>query len=58
MWYLGKIKGVELEFLSLVEGHDLDVEGPGRVVAICNGIKQISNGIIWIGGSQLFCLLH
>lgn len=50
MWYLGKIKGVELEPLSLLEGHNLDVEGPGWAVAIGNGIEQVSDGIIWIGG--------
>lgn len=58
MWYLGKIEGVELELLSLLEGHDLDVEGPGWVVTIGNGVEQVSNGIIWIGGSQAVCLLY
>lgn len=57
MWYLGKIKGVELELLCLLKGHDLDVEGPGWVVAIGDGVEQISNGIIWVGGSQTVCLL-
>lgn len=57
MWYLGKIEGVELEPLSLLEGHNLDVEGPGWVVAIGNGIEQVSNGIIWIGGGQAVGLL-
>lgn len=58
MWYLGEIKGVELEFLSLFKGHDLDVEGPGWVVSICNGIKQVSNGIVGVGGGQALRLLH
>lgn len=58
MWYLGKIKGVELEFLSLLKGHDLDVEGPGWEVAIGNGVEQVSDGIIWVGGGQPVCFLH
>lgn len=57
MWYLGKIEGVEWELLSLLEGHDLDEEGPGWVVAVGNGIEQVSNGIIGVGGSQTVGLL-
>lgn len=56
--YLSDIKGVELEFLSLFESHDLDIEGPGWKVAIGNGIEQVSDGIVWVGGSQLVSLLH
>lgn len=56
--YLGKIKGVEVEFLRLFKSHDLDVEGPGWVVTIGNGIKEVSNGIVWVGGGQALCLLH
>lgn len=56
--YLGKIKGVELEFLRLFKGHDLDVEGPGWVVAIGNGIEQVSNGVVRVGGGQSLRLLH
>lgn len=56
--YLGKIKGVELEFLSLFKGHDLDVEGPGWVVAIGNGIEQVSNGVVRVGGGQALGLLQ
>lgn len=58
MQYLSKIKGVELELLSLLKGHDLDAESPGWVVAIGNSIEQVSNGIIWIGGSQAVCLIQ
>lgn len=58
MCYLGQIEGVELELLGLLEGHDLDVEGPGWVVAIGNVVEQVSNGIIWVGGSQAVCLLY
>lgn len=49
--YLGKVEGVELELLSLLKGHDLYVEGPGREVAIGNGVEQVSDSIIWVGGS-------
>lgn len=58
MWYLGKIKGVELELLRLLKGHDLDIEGPGWVVALGNGVEQVSNGIIWVGGSQVVCFCY
>lgn len=56
--YLGKIKRVEGEPLSLFEGHDLDVEGPGRVVSICDCIEKVSDRIIWVGGRQAVGLLH
>lgn len=58
LWYLGNVEGIELELLSMLIGHDLDIEGPGRVVAIANGIEQVSDGIIWVGGSQAVCLLY
>ena len=58
MWYLGKVEGVELEPLSLVEGHDLDEEGPGWAVAIGDGVEKVSHGIIWVGGGQTLRLLH
>lgn len=58
MWYLSKIEGVELEPLSLIESHDLDEQSPGWVVAIGNGVEQVSGGVIWVGGSLAFCLLH
>lgn len=58
LWYLGKIEGIELEPLSLLEGHNLDVEGPGWVVAIGNGIEQVSDGIIWTGGGLAVSLLR
>lgn len=57
MWYLGEIEGVEWELLSLLEGHDLDEESPGWVVAVGNGIEQVSNGIIGVGGGQAVGLL-
>lgn len=47
-----------MEFLRLFKSHDLDVEGPGRVVTIGNGIKEVSNGIVWVSGGQTLCLLH
>lgn len=58
MEYLGKVEGVELELLSLLKGHDLYEEGPGREVSIGNGVEQVSNSIIWVAGSQAFCLIH
>lgn len=58
MQYLGKVKGIEWELLSLLKGHDLDVERPGWVVAIGDGIEQVSNPIIWVRGSQAICFLH
>lgn len=58
MQYLCEVEWVELELLRLLKGHDLDVESPGRAVAIGNGIEQVSNGIIWVGGCQTICLLH
>lgn len=56
--YLSQIKWVERERFSLLKGHDLDVEGPGWEAAIGDGIEQVSNGIIWVGGGQAVCLLH
>lgn len=58
MRYLGKVEGVELQLLSLLKGHDLDEEGPGWEIAIGNCVEQVSNSIIWVGGSQTFCLFH
>ena len=58
MSYLSKIKGIEPELLSLLKGHDLNITGPGRVVAVGNRIKQVSDGIIRVGGREVFCLLH
>ncbi len=57
-WYLGKIEGVELEFLSLLEGHYLDVESPGWVVVIGNGVEQVSNCVIRVSGGKAVCLLY
>lgn len=50
--YLGEVEGVELELLSLLKRHDLNVESPGREVPIGNGIVQVSDSIIWVSGSQ------
>lgn len=58
MRYLGKIEGVEWELLSLLEGHDLDEESPGWVVAVGDGIEQVSNGIIGVGGGQAVGLFN
>lgn len=58
MQYLGKVEGVKLEPLGLLEGHDLDEEGPGRVVAVGDGVEQISDGVVGVGGGKTVGLLH
>lgn len=56
--YLSEVKGVERERLGLLEGHDLDEEGPGREVSVGDGVEQVSDGVIGVGGSESVGLLH
>lgn len=56
--YLGEVEGVERSGLGLLEGHDLDEEGPGREVSVGDGVEQVSNGVVGIGGGKAVGLLH
>ena len=47
--YLGQIKRVELPLLCLVKGHDLDVHGPRREVAVLDRIVEIALRIVGVG---------
>lgn len=55
--YLRQIKRVELVLLRLLKGHDLDEEAPGREVAGSDGVVQISDGVVWVSGCQVVCIL-
>lgn len=52
---LSEVKGVELPLFSFLEGHDLDVECVGGVVASLDGIVQVPEGIVWVTASQVCC---
>lgn len=56
--YLGEVEGVERGSLGLLEGHDLDEEGPGREVSVGDGVEQVSDGVVGIGGGKAVGLLH
>lgn len=56
--HLGQIERVPRELLRLLKGHDLDVEGPGGKVAIGDGVVQVTDGIVGIGGGQSVRLRH
>lgn len=56
--YLGEVKGVEQARLCLLEGHDLDEEGPGREVSVGDGVEQVSDGVVGVGGGKAVGLLH
>lgn len=54
---LGQIKDVEAELLGFLWRHNLDVDGPGWVVALLDGLEEILGAVIWVLGSQLAGLL-
>lgn len=55
--YLGKIKWIKWESFCLLESHDLDVKSPGWIVALSNGIEEITEAIIgiFLGKSCRLC---
>ena len=57
-FYLGQIEGVEPERLGLLEGHDLDEEAPGREVAVGDGVEEVTDGVVGVGGGQAVGLFH
>ena len=44
--YLGQVKWIPLELLSLFIGHDLDLQWPGWVVTASDRIVKVTDGII------------
>ena len=56
--YLSQVKGVPLELLCLLKGHDLDVKGPGGEVAVGDGGVKVSDGVVRVGGSQVLGILR
>jgi len=52
--YLSEVKGVPLEFLCLFKSHHLDVESPWWILALCDSIVQVSDGVIGVCTSY-FC---
>lgn len=56
--YLSKVEGVKRARLRLLEGHDLDEEGPGREVSIGDGVEQVPDGVVRVGGGKAVGLLH
>ena len=50
--YLGQIERVELPLLCLIIGHDLDVHGPRREVAVLDRIVEIALRIIGVGALE------
>ena len=46
--YLGEVEGVEVPLLGLLEGHDLDVHGPGGVVPGGDGVVQVADGVVGV----------
>lgn len=56
--YLGEVEGVERDGLGLLKGHDLDEEGPRREVSVGDGVEQVSDGVVGVGGGKTVGLLH
>jgi len=52
--YLRKIERVPREFLSLLEGHYLDVECPWGELFQCDSIVQVTCSVVWVGAGE-FC---
>lgn len=49
--YLSQVKRVPSEMLSFFKGHNLDVKGPRGEVPACNGVVQVTGGIIRVCAS-------
>ena len=47
--HLGQVEGVEGPVLSLLECHDLDVEGPGGKVPLSDGVVEVPDGVVRVG---------
>ena len=46
--YLGEVEGVEVPLLRLLEGHDLDVHGPGGMVPGGDGVVEVADGVVGV----------
>ena len=57
-FYLGQIEGVEPELHGLLKGHDLGEEAPGREVSVGDGVEEVSDGVVGVGGGQPVGLFH
>jgi len=54
MNYLRNVERVPTEYLSLFEGHYLDVECPWGELFQCDSIVQITRSVVWVGAGE-FC---
>lgn len=54
--HLGQVERVPAELFGLLKGHDLDLERPGRVLALGDGVVQVTDGIVGIVGRELMGL--
>ena len=46
--YLGEVEWVEVPLLRLLEGHDLDVHGPGGMVPGGDGVVEVADGVVGV----------
>lgn len=54
---LGDIEGVETVLLGILRLHDLNVDGPRRILTVLNSVEEITGGIIRVGTSKLTSLI-
>ena len=47
-----EVKDVPAEFLGLGGGQDLDVAGPGRVVAVLDAVEEVLGVPVWVFGGH------
>ena len=57
MVYFGDVEWIPLKLLRLLQCHDLDVEGPRRIVSSSDGVVQVPYRVIRVVGDQLVGLL-
>ena len=50
---LSYVEGVEPESLRLLRFHDLDVHIPSWGISLCDGVKEVPRGVVWVGSLQL-----
>lgn len=56
--HLGDVEWIERSLLGLLVGHDLDVEGPARVLAAGDGVVQVADAVVRVVGGQLVGAVH
>ena len=54
---LGQVEDVEAELLGFLGRHNLDVDGPGWVVTLLDGLKEVLGVVVWVLRRQLAGLL-